>query len=929
MNVLNENGDLVISHSGIKGQKWGVRRFQNEDGTLTEEGKKRYYDTVFVSGSSKTQTEDSGYYRKELPQPVKEKIDEYMKTGSKFLVGDAPGIDRQVQDYLKSKDYKDVEIYSPGKENRYTANKDWKINFVDDPDHEPMSKEWLAKKDIAMTDRATKGLAVTLDEGSRATKENVARLEQQGKLSDVFELSKSGDLYDKFVNKIRHSEDCVMKYAAVDQNGNLVLCHYGVKGQHWGNRQYQNADGSLTPEGYRHYGIDPRSAKAGNSPLPAVRNIRTKYFDKSGAMTKKGVQYYKINPYDSADQIQSKINERDAQDQLKADKKERHDQIAKDITKGVIGGLAVAGVVAFGATWIKNHNLDRAHVRDMEKQKLLGKQELDRIKTTSIWRMKENANNSKWNIREANATGYWTNQNNKLKYSLDRLKDRNDLRETKINNATERLKSNNKLKETKFDNITKRVESKNDRLKGIGIEEAKANGEYYKSLNRPESISEKSLNSQGITAEQPKNKIDEFQESLKKTKQSKSKINEFQESLKKNGSQTVAPTNIPTTSSATPNVQNKTDSVPKKENLANILNEVNGTAYAPDNGYKVEMPKDSVELDSPAARYLSSEIDKAVVSLDYGYDLSKKDIENRKNFLTSIVNEDGIPDSLKVEAKQGLNQISNIEKYKSKGSFFKNLFRHSDVGFNENGDLILIHHGVKGQRWGVRRYQNEDGSLTDEGRKHYGVSEMTDAELAEQLNRERNKAKYAKLMTGEYETKKKFKSENITAINQFAGNATKNAFDVIQKDKDVKSKNYENAAKKADDEEDKKALTYNAKQYKLDAEMAKTAGQVIPGSIRELTPLEIKMATRGLDKQISETSKSAKEDVDDLQTKTLENLVKRLEMEKEYNELVNGHKVTPEEKRHEIIQSLAIVGSLVSTIAVPLIVASINKKKAG
>lgn len=28
-----------------------------------------------------------------------------------------------------------------------------------------------------------------------------------------------------------------------------------------------------------------------------------------------------------------------------------------------------------------------------------------------------------------------------------------------------------------------------------------------------------------------------------------------------------------------------------------------------------------------------------------------------------------------------------------------------------------MHHGVKGQRWGVRRYQNEDGSYTDAGRK--------------------------------------------------------------------------------------------------------------------------------------------------------------------------------------------------------------------
>lgn len=33
-----------LAHHGIKGQKWGVRRFQNEDGTLTPEGKQRYYD---------------------------------------------------------------------------------------------------------------------------------------------------------------------------------------------------------------------------------------------------------------------------------------------------------------------------------------------------------------------------------------------------------------------------------------------------------------------------------------------------------------------------------------------------------------------------------------------------------------------------------------------------------------------------------------------------------------------------------------------------------------------------------------------------------------------------------------------------------------------------------------------------------------------
>ena len=31
----------------------------------------------------------------------------------------------------------------------------------------------------------------------------------------------------------------------------------------------------------------------------------------------------------------------------------------------------------------------------------------------------------------------------------------------------------------------------------------------------------------------------------------------------------------------------------------------------------------------------------------------------------------------------------------------------------------LYHHGIKGQKWGVRRYQNPDGSLTPEGKKRY------------------------------------------------------------------------------------------------------------------------------------------------------------------------------------------------------------------
>jgi len=47
----------------------------------------------------------------------------------------------------------------------------------------------------------------------------------------------------------------------------------------------------------------------------------------------------------------------------------------------------------------------------------------------------------------------------------------------------------------------------------------------------------------------------------------------------------------------------------------------------------------------------------------------------------------------------------------------------------------LMHFGIKGQKWGVRNYQNPDGTLTEEGRARYRFDASTDLDKKGNLNK--------------------------------------------------------------------------------------------------------------------------------------------------------------------------------------------------
>lgn len=171
-----------LQHHGIKGQKWGVRRYQNSDGTHTPLGRardrardrKRYSsdDRVFVSGKVS--------YDEPLNDDMKAEIDKIIKANSQVLIGDAPGADTRVQEYLAEKGYLNVTVFTTDKHVRNNVG-DWPVQTISGNGN---TEEKLIRrqKDIAMTSQATRGFAIMPadDRPDSAMSDNIRRMNDSG-----------------------------------------------------------------------------------------------------------------------------------------------------------------------------------------------------------------------------------------------------------------------------------------------------------------------------------------------------------------------------------------------------------------------------------------------------------------------------------------------------------------------------------------------------------------------------------------------------------------------------------------------------------------------------------------------------------------------------------------------------------------------------
>lgn len=161
-------------------------------------------------------------------------------------------------------------------------------------------------------------------------------------------------------------------------------------------------------------------------------------------------------------------------------------------------------------------------------------------------------------------------------------------------------------------------------------------------------------------------------------------------------------------------------------------------------------------------------------------------------------------------------------------------------------DDVLIHHGILGMKWGVRRYQNKDGSLTSAGKKRYSdnddikeapqknteepkkksVKDMSDEELRREVNRMQLEQNYLR-MTGQNIEKgksaveialEKMKDSFVSTVAQKSGQILAerlvNSMLGVKDNKDNSSKN--NNSNKNDIKEIKDSLTKEINSLKKD-----------------------------------------------------------------------------------------------------------------
>lgn len=259
---MNSSDWYELYHHGVKGQHWGDRRWQNPDGSLTPEGY-IHYGYAKKKINKKTGEETTIYKEKALKKRDKT-INWYVNTQAKrYLKGDkkAGSVEYMANTYDK--------ILSPKARMRTNVG-----IFT-----------------LGMVGNIAASIANSKQDDINGKAYQVGKkyMDDEDFINNVM-TTHYADMHTGKV-KTKYEAMYTAKHSLIDDD---FLAHFGIPGQKWGIRRWQNPDGSLTPAGYTHYGYSGRGTRSRAEAEEVVKalNDSGEYARKSTSNSLFGTKYH-------------------------------------------------------------------------------------------------------------------------------------------------------------------------------------------------------------------------------------------------------------------------------------------------------------------------------------------------------------------------------------------------------------------------------------------------------------------------------------------------------------------------------------------------------------------------------------------------------------------------------------------------------------